>query len=320
MKRLLSKVSLARLTLAVWLAWLVTIVITAWLSLSGVLHPSFLYMAIPLALMLLCTLGLVLGGIWRIVRGPGRYRALVWILVGVLPGLLTAAYLEHLFLLAAGGGIRLTWPVRASTSVASLLAEPYVRTCYPHRHESRRCVMWSASPERNDVVLGQMDEHIEHMETLLGERSNDKAYWVRGPVWGLGSRYGVGWVLGSVQRDQHYDWVAPIDRHEAAHFALNQLLPPDHELPLLFQEGWAELYTGGGGTSNWREFWLNLRNGKSLSLRELLSRDSYYRAEVPTYQQGCVLVDHLLRRFGHAKFLEFCQTCREATFDEDLQR
>ena len=38
------------------------------------------------------------------------------------------------------------------------------------------------------------------------------------------------------------------------------------------------------------------------------------------YWQGSVIVDYLLRKFGHNKFIELCSACREATFADDVQR
>ncbi len=320
MKRPWLNLSLARLAMGAWLAFLVTVVITAWLSLSGVLHPSFLYMAVPLVVMLVCTVGLVLGGIWRMVRGPGRYRALVWILVGAMPTLWIAASFEYMILTAGGRQLRPPWFARVSMAASSLVIEPYVRACYPYRHEGRRCVMWSDLPEANEILVAEMDAHIEQMETLLGEQSTEKAYWIRGPVWGIGGRYCLGWLSGSDETGSN-DRLSHTDRHEAAHFALMQFLPPDQEVPALLNEGWAELHSRVDISRNaWRNTWLMKRLSLPTSLRELLSRDSYYHCDGPMYRQGYLLVDYLVRRFGHAKFLEFCRTCREATFEDDLRR
>ncbi len=63
------RVSLFRLTLIAWLAWLLTLAVMVGLSLSRVMHPSFLYLAVPLAVQLISTAVILGWGMWRIVRG-----------------------------------------------------------------------------------------------------------------------------------------------------------------------------------------------------------------------------------------------------------
>jgi hypothetical protein len=310
-------VSLARLALGAWLAFIVTIVITAWLSLTGVLHPSCLPMLIPMGVMLVCSVALLLGGVWRVIRGPGRHRALVWVLVGTMPFLAIAAGFEHMILSATGRAYRPTLLTRFGTAFSSVLVEPYVRVRYTYRHEGRRCVLWSARPNADEAVLATMDAHIERMEQLFGEESDERVYWVRGPVWGIDGRYALGWSVGCEDVESQLTYP---DRHEAAHFVLHSLLPPDEEVPRLLDEGWAEVYSGEDALARQHDcLRAQLILGRR-GLRELVDRDSYYHSDGPMYYQGCLLVDYLLRRFGHPKFLEFCRTCREATFDEDLRR
>jgi hypothetical protein len=318
------RVTLGRLAAGAWVAWGVTLGITAWLSLSGVLHANFLYMAVPLGIQLLCTIALVLGGIWRVIRGPRRLWAVEWVLVGMLPTLWMAAYVEFLYHFAGGRSHRRTLVINSSLAMTSLLAEPCVRICHPYRHEGERFVMWSNSPEPNRPVMAAMDKHLGALEKALGERSQYKAYWVRGDVLGIGGRYGVGWVLGSSEqsrgRDLPEDYLESVDRHEMAHFALDELMPPTNQIPMLLHEGWAQYCTGPRLSAEWRWCWSARRRGELRSLRELTSQAMYYDSELPMYHQGALLVDYLLRRFGHAKFVEFCRTCRESTFEEDLRR
>jgi len=323
MKRFWFRLSLARLAAIAWVAWLVTLAVTVWLSLSGVLHPNFLYMVIPLAVQLLATVLLVLGGLWRLVRGPGRFRAIVWLLLGMLPTLWTAACIEFGVRTASGRSAGATAILldKYAGAFSSVVIEPYVRVRYPHRYEGRRFVMWSDSPEANDAAMKAMDDHILAMEKELGGRSKYKVYWVRGDVWGIGGRCGSGWALGTpaFAAPDGADGLHSIDRHEVAHFVLDELMPPDNDVPRLLHEGWAQYHMGSGARRDWRVCWQDRRTGRLRSLRELTGPEWYHTSQGAVYQQGHVLVDYLLRRFGPAKFLEFCRTCRQATFDADLR-
>ena len=316
------KVTLPRLVLAAWLAWLVLIGITVWLSLTGAFHPSFLWMAIPLAVQLICTLVLLLGGLWRMLRGPRRLRALSWVMLGLVPTLWTAAYIEYGFRYSARRNHPPNFLVEGGKALTSLVAEPYVRVCYPHRYEGQRFIMWSDSPEVDPKAMDAMDRHILALEESLGGRMEQKVYWVRGPVLGLYGRYGEGWALGTPSNayPDGSDGLESTDRHEVAHFALYQFLPVNEDVPKLLHEGWAQCHTGRQAQGDWRRCWSKQRAGTLLSLRELTGPEWYYNSNGPVYHQGHLLVDYLLRRFGHNKFVELCRTCREATFDADLRR
>ena len=84
MRRILS---LPGLAVAVWVSCLTfegllagMVAVTAW-------HPHFLPVAPMLALVIVAGLALIAGALWRIVRGPGRQRALACLLIGVAPAL-----------------------------------------------------------------------------------------------------------------------------------------------------------------------------------------------------------------------------------------
>ncbi len=316
------KLSLARLTLVAWLAWLATLGSMAWLSCRRVLHPSVAYMAIPLAVQLISTATLLGGGIWFALRGPRRWNAVAWMLFGVLPILWMADYTQSLVAFAAGRNHRPNLLTRCAEAAASLIAEPYLRAYYPYRHEAERFVMWSDTPEYDDTQMAAMDDHIRAMEKALGRQPRYKVYWVRGPVWGIDGRGGSGWALGSrpSTHDPGTDRLSHIDRHEVAHFVLDEFCPSGSEVPMLLHEGWAELHSGPESESHWQECWSSQQEGKLPSLRQLTSHECYYNSLGPMYSLGSVVVEYILKRFGHEKFLELCCTCREATFPDDVQR
>jgi hypothetical protein len=89
---------------------------------------------------------------------------------------------------------------------------------------------------------------------------------------------------------------------------------------MLFHEGWAELHSKPKPESHWQECWASQQEGKLPSLRALTGPEYYYNSIEPQYSLGSVLVEYILKRFGHKKFLELCSTCHEATFSADVQR
>jgi hypothetical protein len=263
------------------------------------------WLAIPLAVQGACTMAALGGGIWRACRGPRRGSAVAWTLLAVLPTLWMAAYVEYLLTVAAADCQRPNLLTRCGEGAASLLIEPYVRFCYPYRHEGERFVMWSASPHPDKKEMAAMDAHIRAMERAFGRQPIYKIYWVRGPVWGIGQRGGLGWALGSqsASREPRPDGLDPVDRHEVAHCVLEEFCPPGSEVPRLFHEGWAELHSAAKPESHWRECWDSQQVGRLPSLRALTAPDCYYNSLAPMYSLGSVLVEYIVKRFGHEKLL-----------------
>jgi hypothetical protein len=313
------RVTLARLAFAAWAAWLLALSIMACLSYCQVLHPSFLFMGIPLAVQVLCTVALLAGGVWRAVRGPRRANALTWTLFGTLPALWMAAYVEYGVIFVTGRNHRPTPLIRFADSANSLVAEPYLRVRYPYQHEGERFVLWSDSPKRDASMMAAMDAHVRALEEPFGRQPRHKLYWVRGPVWGIEGRGGSGWAIGA-RYAVYEDALSRVDRHEAAHFVLDEFLPFDNETPKLLHEGWAELHSTPKPESQWPQCWAAQQSGRLPSLRALTGPDCYFNSIPPMYSLGSVLVEYILKRFGHEKFLELCSTCREATFADDVER
>jgi hypothetical protein len=316
------KVTLARLTLVAWAAWLLTLGIMVWLACWRALHPSFLYMAVPLAVQVICTVAVLGGGIWRVVRGPRRWNAVAWMLFAFLPTLWMAAYIEYLLVLSAGRTGTPNLLTKWAEPMSSLIGEPYVRVCYPFRYEGERFVMWSDSPEFDVKAMAAMDAHILAMEQFLGHRSDYKVYWVRGPVWGIEGRAVFGWALGSRSSTpaDAADGLNSMDRHEVAHIVVEQFSPKGDGGPKLLHEGWAELHAKPKPESRWEECWFSQQEGKLPSLRALTNPEWYYNSIEPMYTLGSVLVEYILKRFGPEKFIELGCTCRQATFPDDVER
>jgi hypothetical protein len=313
------KLTLARLAFTAWVAWLLALGIMACLSYRQVLHPSFLYLGIPLVVQLLCTIALLGGGVWRVVRGPRRWKAVAWMLFGVLPMLWMAAFVEYGLAFVSGRNHRPNFLIGSAEAANSLIAEPYLRVRYPYQHEGERFVLWSDSPEVDAKKMAAMDAHIRAMEEAFGRLPRYKVYWVRGPVWGIEGRGGSGWAVG-INPAMPDAVTGRVDRHEVAHFVLDEFLPFGNETPKLLHEGWAELHSPPTPESHWPDCWASQQEGRLPSLRALTGPAYYFNSIEPMYSLGSVLVEYILKRFGHEKFLELCSTCREATFADDVQR
>lgn len=316
------KITIRRLVFLAWIAWFATVGAMSWLSFARILHPNFLYMAVPLAVMVAYTILAFFAGIWRIFRGPNRLRAAVWLFLSAMPALWTAAYVGYLLHFASGRNHSPNFFVSAGMSLSSLIGEPYVRWAYPYRYEGERFVAFSESPKFDEKQMAAMDEHLRAMEKTLGGRSEYKAYWIRGPVWGFDGRYVFGYSLGwAAGKAENSGGLRMVDRHEVAHFALDQLLPRMEYVPMLLFEGWAEVNSGPDEqASDERRFEQAMHGRTLLSLRELTSPGWYSNSDGPVYFQGRALVDYLLRHYGAAKFLELCRICRPETFPDDVKR
>src|SRR5271166_4382438 len=93
---------LARLAVAVWLSWLALVSLLVAMLWLGVWHPHFLPVTAVLVVLLASGLSLLVGGIWRLIRGPRRKSALVCLLVGLPPLGFLAGHLMYGFGTAYG--------------------------------------------------------------------------------------------------------------------------------------------------------------------------------------------------------------------------
>ena len=76
---------LARLAIRVWVAWLGLVMLLFAMLRLAAWHPHFLPVMAMLALLTGAGLMLLIGGTWRLSRGPGRKHALVCLLLGLPP-------------------------------------------------------------------------------------------------------------------------------------------------------------------------------------------------------------------------------------------
>ena len=83
------------LVLVLWGAWLAMLLYLYVQHRMAVVHPQFLPLIVLLAVQTLAAIGLLLGGVWRLVRGPERAQALAWGMLGTFPLWLVSAYASY---------------------------------------------------------------------------------------------------------------------------------------------------------------------------------------------------------------------------------
>jgi hypothetical protein len=221
------------------------------------------------------------------------------------------------------------------TMATASVMEVQAAYTYPSRLETGRLVMFYdervTRPQRDAEV---MEKHVARLEAMTGRPLRAKIHWVRGRLLGRENMACRGLALGSAQSPD--DWESAdhpdglsVDRHELAHAVLHQLCQPDIDPPFLFAEGWADSQAGPRSSklASWalgsRDVWRE-RSGlgehvEGSYLKELVGPSWYHRIGGPVYNVGGAFVDHLLRRYGAARFLELYFACKQDTFEADFR-
>jgi hypothetical protein len=292
------------------------------------LHPaSYLFLTLLVAFVLAAVAAFV-AGLYRIARGSKRSLAFVWLVVAMVPVLLTARTTVY----ALDQHRQRNVPVNVSMILAGMagcsLMELEALHFYPRRLESERLVMFFngeevPEPQRD---LEEMDRHVARLEHMTGRSLRARIYWVRGPLLGLRNLSFQGLALGSWEGR-----AGSLDRHELAHAVLYQLLRPDSRPPMMLAEGWAEaqsrdrdelgqvaLLARVASPNLWTiQEW---KPNPDACLPELLGPAWYHHDSGAVYHIGGAFVEFVLRRYGIERFLKLYLTCRPATAADDFSR
>ncbi len=282
-----------------------------------VLHPHYLPLVFLITLMTVAAAVALGSGLWRIIRGPFRLRALAWMVLALIP-------LD--FFGCVGLYAMVEWrerrvpndlPMNLSKMMGVTLMRLEADFDYPHRLETERLVMFYDDLEHPEEDAKAMDRHLAAMETMLGGSLRGKVFWIRGqlPKLGLSELSTHGLALGS--NTSPADWQSYVgeDRHELAHAALDQFRSPQADPPYVLHEGWAQSRSGETPADLSREA-LTLRSAnQEITLRELLGPSWYHRDLGPVYSVGGAFVDFLIRSRGTKKFLRLYNECRPESFE-----
>ena len=142
MRRLLSLPVLAIATRASCLALL---------GLLGIMlavrarHPHFLPVTCVLAMALVAGLGLIVGALWRIVRGPGRREALSWLLLGSAPLWFLGGSVFYGLAIGNSRQIPINLAIMLMAPLGESMMDLEARFRYPRRTVGEKVVMISTA-------------------------------------------------------------------------------------------------------------------------------------------------------------------------------
>jgi len=282
------------------------------------LHPHHLLVVGSFAAFLACTAAVVVVGMKRIARGPGRVRAIGWLLVGLVP-VVFWAYIGAYG--ASQWGVRSVpnnLPMRLCAAAGAAVMRLEASFEYPHRLETDRLVMLYGEIENPQQDADAMGRHLAAMEATLGRPTGSKVLWVRGrlPVLGLQGLCVYGIALGSGESPKDWSIDGRLDRHELAHAALDALRTPDTDAPCFLHEGWAEFQSGRTRRELADAALANRDREPSIGIVSLIGPEWYHRDSGAVYPLGGAFVEFLLRTQGVDAFRRIYAEGREDNFQE----
>ncbi len=278
-----------------------------------VVHPHFLPLALLLVLLALCTMGALIAGLERLVRGPRRTIGLGWMALGLLPVLLVFVPCEYARRREEGRDYPRGFAFDFACAVGASLMEGQAQYLYPHRLRTPRVVMYYrllVNPRRD---AEEMERHVERLERLVGRPLRAPIHWARGPLLGRDSLSVCGLSLGTSESPERWDGES-LDRHELAHAVIWQQAPFEADPPAVLMEGWAEAESGCTPKSLAIRALSLQSKGQAPTLEQLVAPNRYHLHAGAAYDEGGALVDFLIRRYGMARFLRLYNRSKPATF------
>ena len=312
----------ARWAITVWVAWLGLLGLGLVLMWWQVVNPNPILVLGLMGLILASLMSLVIAAGYRLIRGPGRKRALGWLLIGAAPGWL---FLGHVLLAMRPGWDRHVppgWAAKILIPFARPFLDLEARWFYPERTPGKWVTMVGAPVANAHDQVAAMDRHVDALLARLERPTTWPICWYRGSLFGLGGHALENMALGAEvgQFTPESDGLTRLDRHEVAHTVIEGLRSPTNDPPRLLSEGWAEANQGTSAEELARQAWTDRQDGRSLTLRQLVAPNWYWYSGPEAYSQGAPLVNYLLRVHGPERFLKLYTTCGQATFEADLQR
>jgi hypothetical protein len=321
MRRLLS---LPGLAIAIWVSCLALLGLLGIMLAALAWHPHFLPVTSVLAMVIIAGLALIVGALWRIIRGPRRREALSWLLLGSAPLWFLGGSFFYGLAIGNGRTIPINLAIKLMAPLGESVMDLEARFRYPQRTVGDKVVMIStAMPvEEARAQVAAMDRHVRALEARLGRATTGSIHWVRGPLLGIERHALFGLCLGSRPGEAPADaeGLCTPDRHEVAHCVLTSHCSARFDPPALLTEGWAQATQGDDPVDQATQAWNDLIQDNGLSLRQLTGPDWYNRHEWPVYLHGAPLVNFLLDRLGPERFLRLYTTCAKSTFELDCRR
>jgi hypothetical protein len=307
----------------VWAAWLGLLAAMAVMLELQVWHPHYLPVTLLLGAQVVAGVLLILGGLWRLAVGPGRLRAVAYLLLGLAPLLFFAGHFVYGLKVGYSREIRLDLPLKMLVPFGESFFDLLTRFLYPVRTGGETVVMIAQPMSGAPGQVAAMDRHIKALRARLGGiETTRRVHWVRGSLMGIGGHAIYGMCLGSRPDEQLSDveGLTWLDRHEVAHCVLSSFMPTSIDPPSVLSEGWAQANQGDDQKAVAVRAWESREQGESIPLGKLTGPVWYNRHDGPAYFQGAALVNHILRKHGPQKFLDLFRTCRPATFADDCRR
>ena len=314
--------TLRQLTIATWLAWLGVVGVMVVYLVFRVMHPHFLPGTTFLLLEVVAGSALVIGGLWRVIRGPGRWNALRYLLLGLAPVLFLASHMLYGVSIGYGRQFDINWPIKMLMPFGESQLDLVARFSYPERTEGAKVVMIATPLPDARALVDAMDRHIASMEPRLGRPMRGRAHWVRGPILGLDAKAIYGMCLASVpgQGATDAEGLTNLDRHEVAHVAIASICPVTLNPPALLSEGWAEANSGQDPVELAQRAAQARARGTEKSIKELTGPEWYGRHQWPVYLFGGPLCNYLLQEYGPERFFRLYIESRPDSFARDCER
>jgi hypothetical protein len=300
----------------------------------GVLHFRWLPFVLLLGTMVVASLAGLYRAAWRLWDDDLMLPDAFWSLVALAPLLFWTAI--------AWTGFH-NWSIRhvpdellmnLSARAGVSLMEAQLALSFPAPRKGTRVWQYHGpeiqQPGRDQAA---MEAYLADLERRTGRRLRAPVSWVRGTLLGgMGGLSLYGLALAPPEQ-RSGDSLAPsetpltaLDRHEAAHAVMTQMLSPGDRPPTILSEGWAEVCAAGWlGPDLPEEAWipqllgvLQVLQAEELTLADLFGPAWYHQDSGPVYDAGKQLARHLIQRGGVPRFIELARRIRpdnaEATF------